>query len=104
MKDSLKLVLKHKWYDMIESGEKKEEYRDIKPFWWQRIFTSPFQDNLLQGWYDGRFKYVTFYRGYASDRKSMTFRLGRVGIQNARPEWAEGHMNRMITLELLEKL
>lgn len=24
---TLNLVLKHKWYDMIESGEKKEEYR-----------------------------------------------------------------------------
>ena len=24
---TLHLVLKHKWYDMIESGEKKEEYR-----------------------------------------------------------------------------
>ena len=26
---TLHLVLKHKWYDMIESGEKKEEYREI---------------------------------------------------------------------------
>ena len=27
---TLNLVLKHKWYDMITSGEKKEEYREIK--------------------------------------------------------------------------
>lgn len=33
----LKLVLKRKWYDMIASGEKKEEYRDSRKHWWTRI-------------------------------------------------------------------
>ncbi len=33
----LTLVLKRKWYDMIASGEKKEEYRDDKTFWHTRI-------------------------------------------------------------------
>ena len=33
----LKLVLKRKWYDMIASGEKKEEYRESKKHWWTRI-------------------------------------------------------------------
>lgn len=27
----LNLTLHRKWFDMIASGEKKEEYRDIKP-------------------------------------------------------------------------
>lgn len=30
---TLHLVLKRKWWDMIESGEKKEEYRDFTPFY-----------------------------------------------------------------------
>lgn len=29
-KKTLHLVLKSQWYDMIASGEKKEEYREIK--------------------------------------------------------------------------
>ena len=29
----LKLVVKKKWFDMIVSGEKTEEYREIKPYW-----------------------------------------------------------------------
>lgn len=33
----LHLVLKKKWYDLIESGEKKEEYRDETPYWKKRI-------------------------------------------------------------------
>jgi len=33
----LSLVLERKWYDMIASGEKKEEYRESKKYWWTRI-------------------------------------------------------------------
>lgn len=35
--DILPLVLKKKWYDLIDSGEKKEEYREYKRFWSVRI-------------------------------------------------------------------
>lgn len=34
----LDLHIKAKWYDMIESGEKTEEYREIKPYWLKRLF------------------------------------------------------------------
>lgn len=33
----LHLTLKKKWFDMIASGEKKEEYREIKPYWVDRL-------------------------------------------------------------------
>lgn len=33
----LHLTLKKKWFDMIASGEKKEEYREIKPYWEKRF-------------------------------------------------------------------
>lgn len=33
----LTLPIKRKWFDMIVSGEKKEEYREIKPYWTSRI-------------------------------------------------------------------
>jgi len=36
MSEILDLVLAHKWYDMIESGEKPEEYRDTL-FWCARL-------------------------------------------------------------------
>lgn len=31
------LPIKRKWFDMILSGEKKEEYRDIKPYYDTRL-------------------------------------------------------------------
>ncbi len=33
----LPLTLKRKWFDMTRSGEKKEEYREIKPYWIRRL-------------------------------------------------------------------
>ena len=33
----LKLTIKRKWFEMIVSGEKTEEYRDIKPHYEQRL-------------------------------------------------------------------
>src|SRR6478609_2178429 len=36
----LHLTLKKKWFDMIASGEKKEEYRELKPYWAKRLIDS----------------------------------------------------------------
>lgn len=33
----LTLPIKKKWFDMIKSGEKKEEYREIKPYYKTRL-------------------------------------------------------------------
>jgi hypothetical protein len=33
----LHLPLKKEWYEMIERGEKREEYREIKPYWIKRL-------------------------------------------------------------------
>jgi len=34
---TLNMTLKRKWFDMILSGEKKEEYREIKKYWNKRF-------------------------------------------------------------------
>jgi hypothetical protein len=35
--DILHLTMKGEWFKMIASGEKKEEYRIIKPYWNTRL-------------------------------------------------------------------
>ena len=37
---TLHLNLKKKWFDMILSGEKIQEYRDIKDYWILRLFVN----------------------------------------------------------------
>lgn len=55
-KTTLYLSLKAQWYEMIESGIKREEYREIKPYWTKRLVNP-----------DGSFKKfdtITFTYGY----------------------------------------
>jgi hypothetical protein len=80
----LHLTLKKKWFDMIASGEKTEEYREIKPFWISR----------LQAWgnaYDPcrDFNAIRFYNGWACSEKYANITLESKGIEvgEGKPEW-----------------
>ena len=42
--EELRLPLKKKWFDMIKSGEKKAEYREIKKYWLDRFIIN--HDNV----------------------------------------------------------
>lgn len=55
---TLHLVLTKQWFDMILSGEKKEEYRRIKPYWNIRLLHKSFDT-------------VTFSHGYSKKRRQM---------------------------------
>nr|DAF32874.1 MAG TPA: hypothetical protein [Caudoviricetes sp.] len=37
MKKVLSLAVSKKWFDLIASGIKREEYREIKPYWEKRL-------------------------------------------------------------------
>ena len=43
----LTLPIKKKWFDMILSGEKKEEYREIKPYYEKRFSNYFMGENKL---------------------------------------------------------
>ncbi len=62
----LVLPIKKKWYEMILSGEKKEEYREIKPYYMVR-FTKLF--DVLNGSYGiptGKDRHwIIFRNGYS---------------------------------------
>lgn len=50
---TLKLTIKKKWFDKIKSGEKKEEYREIKSYWIKRLFYTTLEDGLCDYiWFD----------------------------------------------------
>jgi hypothetical protein len=58
---TLRLVLKAKWFKMIASGEKREDYREIKPYYDSRLKNKP--------------EYVRFQLGYKKYCPTMTFRI-----------------------------
>ena len=66
------LPLMAQWYEMIERGEKLEEYRENKPYW---------QKRLLSGKWDA----VKFRYGYTT--RTMTFRIKEIRLGKGKKEW-----------------
>jgi len=68
----LHLVLTHKWFDKIKSGEKTKEYREAKPYWNKRL---------------GYKKYdlVKFRLGYAKNAETMTFKVKGIYLEQGIP-------------------
>lgn len=48
MNKVLHITLKKQWFDMIASGEKKEEYREIESYWLSRLIKAKTPLNLHQ--------------------------------------------------------
>ena len=88
---TLTLSLKRKWFDMIKAGIKKEEYREIKPFWKKRLRNIALKTNLSTI-YEGfqRYDRLVFTLGYpkADDtERRLEFKNPRIRIGTGKPEW-----------------
>ena len=75
----LRLILKRKWFRMIESGIKLEDYREIKPFYIPRLKKKP--------------TIVQFQLGYKKNCEQMTFEIQRI---------SEYHPNTIFTIAGIE--
>jgi len=60
---TLHLTLKKKWFDLILAGKKKVEYREIKPYWTQRLLDK--EDKAK------KFDVIEFRNGYSKDARKM---------------------------------
>ena len=123
---TLYLPLKKKWYEMIERGEKHEEYRKITNYWLSRMF---FAINLngtryeIIGaetikWYAGRldrisqdlqpralvakFDTIRFSCGYT--KRTMTFSCKGVYVGFGSPQWGAPSDRRVYGIRLGEWL
>lgn len=88
----LVLPIKKKWYDMILSGEKKEEYRSYSPYWIKRFCNAGMME-LIHGaegdyyqakWYTHRL--VKFRNGYSAKSRSFVAEVG-LSIGCGKPAW-----------------
>jgi len=78
----LHLTLKKKWFDMIASGEKKEEYREIKPYWTKR-----FGDFLVKIQFDQ----ILFRNGYSKNAPTVRVECNGIDFGYGKEEWGGGH-------------
>lgn len=78
---TLYLPLKSIWYNMIESGIKKEEYRDITPHWTKRICGTGDIKTDENGNVITDCTHVCFMYGYTKRR--MIFEIDNIKLSNA---------------------
>lgn len=100
----LHLTLKKKWFDMIASGDKKEEYREVKPYWVKRL-TNPQCHKVgtlelirllhKKESFRSDFKAVQFKNGYSKDAPTVLVELKEIHYgYPAMIEWIEeGYSN-----------
>lgn len=118
---TLNLSLKAKWYEMIEHGEKREEYREIKPYWITRFFECPdgraipasvanvwaiHLDILARRIKQGTVKYknytnVCFSYGYT--KRTMTFKIESITVGLGSPAWG-APIKEVIIIKLSNKI
>lgn len=86
----LHLPLKKKWFNMIASGIKTEEYREIKPYWIKRLLVWNWPISHIETFGNGIVKPIThihFRDGYSKKVIVKKFKTLRIGTPNA--EWCE---------------
>lgn len=88
------LPIKKKWFDMIANGEKKEEYREIKPYWETRIL------NELKRTADIPI-YVLFRNGYRKDSPTIKCEC-TVRIGQGKVEWGAEPNKEYLVLDIWE--
>ena len=104
---TLHLVLKRKWFEMIASGKKTEEYREIKPYWIKRLLNinepKSYFDNMSKSGnrpalicylitafacgFAKDYTHVTFQLGYQKNAPRMTFEIERISMGLGYKPW-----------------
>ncbi len=109
---TLNLTLKKKWFDMIKSGEKLEEYRETKPFWATRLMLLNGTKRGIRVWeYESietdkpaysfrKFDTVTFRNGYGKNAPTVTVECLGISIGTAKPEWSDNWQGQVFVIRL----
>ena len=93
----LDLSLTYHWYDMIASGEKKEEYREVKEFYIKRLCSLYSTDS------ESRFKHydvVRFHRGQGGKETMLVEFKGVYIGYGKHPEWGAPSDKPVFIIEL----
>jgi len=99
----LDLPLKKEWYEMIESGIKAEEYREIKPYWVKRFLglDQPILFSKRYGYETCNVKGYTHIRfRYGYTKRTMLFELDDIRIGQGKTEWGAPKDQKVFILKL----
>lgn len=104
----LTLPIKKQWYSLILQGIKKEEYRDIKPYYTSRFSKALIGisgENIENYIRDNSEKYrrfkVRFRNGYSTTSPSF-IAIVSISIGEGNPEWGAEPRKKYYVLKILE--
>lgn len=81
MKKILKLTINKEWFSRILSGEKTEEYREIKPYWAHRLIEGHNQGMWVSSEsYFKPYTHVLFKNGYYDDSPKVEKEIESITI------------------------
>lgn len=80
----LTLPIKKKWFDMILSGEKKEEYREIKPYYDKRFNFKDFPELKMRTVQHSC--WIRFRNGYSKESQQIECSVV-ITKGYGKPEW-----------------
>lgn len=92
----LHLTLKKKWFDMTASGEKPEEYREIKPYWVSRICDNYeevyiggdlMDSHIVKSFTFKKFIHCHLRLGYSADAPQLLREVKEIVIDTGNPAW-----------------
>jgi len=102
----LHLTLKKKWFDMIVSGEKKEEYREKKTYWCRRLVDGFSESEKNGKCYSNlpakKYDTVKFTNGYSKNAPSFIIECLGIEIGKAKPEWSDNWQGDVFIIKLGE--
>jgi len=87
----LDLSLTYHWYDMIASGEKKEEYREFKTFYINRLIDRD-KETVGNPFAYKHYDAVRFHRGQGG-KVSMLVECKGIRIGRGKPDWGAPEEN-----------
>ncbi len=80
----LTLPIKQKWFDMITSGEKQEEYRATTDYWRKRLVSELVRQGKRPGFKGLK---VRIRAGYRKGAPMAELTLDGITVGEGRPEW-----------------
>jgi hypothetical protein len=97
-KPTLHLVIKKTWFDMIFSGEKLVEYREIKEYY-GKLFACG-QIKIGGIYYDANDVNICFHLGKGKNRPTMLIECEGLSIGYGNPNWGANHDKPYYRLDL----
>lgn len=101
MKRTLYLTLNKVWFDLVKSGEKKEEYREIKEYWIRFFKKHCDKFSIANSTASGlQYDLLVFRNGYRTDSPKILLKNPKIRIGRGKKKWGSNSWPKLFHYKL----